>query len=108
MVMARYAAKNIVASGLAREVEVQVAYAIGRAEPLAVGVDTQGTGSVDDHRLRRAIIEVFDFRPGAIIDRFGLRRPIYEPLAAYGHFGRTDLDLPWEKTDRTEELRNAV
>ncbi len=106
--MARYVAKNLVAAGLAREVEVQVAYAIGRAAPLAVGVDTRRTGSVPDDRLREAIGEVFDFRPGAIIDRFQLRRPIYEPLSAYGHFGRTDLDLPWEKTDRTAELQKAA
>ena len=106
--MARYVAKNIVAAGLAREVEVQVAYAIGRAAPLAVGVDTRGTGAVPDSRLREAIVEVFDFRPGAIIDRFDLQRPIYEPLSAYGHFGRTDLDLPWEKTDLIEELKAAA
>ena len=106
--MARYVAKNLVAAGLAREVEVQVAYAIGRAAPLAVGVNSRGTGTVPDDRLRRAISDTFDWRPGAIIDRFELRRPIYEPLSAYGHFGRTDLDLPWEKTDRIEELQNAV
>ena len=106
--MARYVAKNIVAAGLAREVEVQVAYAIGRAAPLAVGVDTRGTGTVPDSRLREAVVAVFDLRPGAIIDRFELRRPIYEPLSAYGHFGRTDLDLPWEETDRTEEIQRAV
>ncbi len=106
--MARYVAKNIVAAGLAREVEVQVAYAIGRAAPLAVGVDTRGTGTVPDSRLREVVTEVFDFRPGAIIDRFELRRPIYEPLSAYGHFGRPDLDLPWEETDRTEKLQRAV
>jgi len=106
--MARYVAKNIVAAGLAREVEVQVAYAIGRATPLAVGADTRGTGTVADGRLRQVIAEVFDFRPGAIIDRFDLQRPIYESLSAYGHFGRADLDLPWEKTDRTEELQRAA
>jgi len=106
--MARYVAKNLVTAGLAREVEVQVAYAIGRAAPLAVGVDTRGTGAAPDDRLRDAIIEVFDLRPGAIIDRFQLKRPIYEPLSAYGHFGRTDLDLPWEKTDRTAELQKAA
>jgi S-adenosylmethionine synthetase len=106
--MARYVAKNLVAAGLAREVEVQVAYAIGRAAPLAVGVDTRGTGSVPDDRLRQAIDEVFDLRPGAIIDRFQLRRPIYEPLSAYGHFGRPDLDLPWEKTDQVETLQRLI
>jgi S-adenosylmethionine synthetase len=106
--MARYVAKNIVAAELARKVEIQVAYAIGRAAPLAVGVDSHGTGSVPDARIRDAVVEVFDWRPGAIIDRFELKRPIYEPLSAYGHFGRTDIDLPWEKTDRIEELQRAV
>lgn len=106
--MARYVAKQIVASGLAREVQVQVSYAIGRAAPLAVNVETRGTGSVPDERLQCAVTEVFDFRPGAIIDRFDLRRPIYEPLSAYGHFGRTDVDVPWEATDRIEEFRRAV
>ena len=106
--MARYVAKNLVAAGLAREVEVRVAYAIGRAAPLAVGVDTRGTGTAPDAKLRDAIVDVFDFRPGAIIDRFGLKRPIYEPLSAYGHFGRTDLDMAWEKTDRVEELQAAA
>ena len=106
--MARYVAKNLVAAGLSREAEVQIAYAIGRAAPLAVGVDTRGTSSVNDERLREAIVELFDFRPGAIIDRFALKRPIYEPLSAYGHFGRTDIDLPWEKTDQVEELRRAI
>jgi len=106
--MARYVAKNVVAAGLAREVEIQVAYAIGRAAPLAVGVDSRGTGTVPDARLRDAVVELFDWRPGAIIDRFDLKRPIYEPLSAYGHFGRTDIDLPWEETDRIEELRQAV
>ncbi len=106
--MARYVAKNLVAAGLAREVEVQVAYAIGRAAPLVVGVDTRGTGAVPDDRLREATVRIFDFRPGAIIDRFELARPIYEPLSAYGHFGRTDLDVPWERTDRIDELLRAV
>ena len=106
--MARYVAKNLVAAGLAREVEIQVAYAIGRAAPLAVGVDSRGTGAVPDACLRDAVVEIFDWRPGAIIDRFDLKRPIYEPLSAYGHFGRTDLDLPWEKTDRIEELQQAA
>jgi len=106
--MARYVAKHLVAAGLAREVEIQVAYAIGRAAPLAVGVNTRGSGSIPDARLRDAVAKVFDFRPGAIIDRFRLKRPIYQPLSAYGHFGRPDLDLPWEKTDRIDELRSAV
>jgi len=75
---------------------------------LAVGVDSRGTSSVSDDRLRAAIVDTFDFRPGAIIDQFQMRRPIYEPLSAYGHFGRTDLDLPWEKTDQVDALQQAV
>ncbi len=106
--MARYAAKNLVAAGLATEVVVQIAYAIGRAAPLTVVVDSRGTGTVPDDRLRDAIVELLDFRPGAIIDRFRLQRPIYEQLSSYGHFGRTDLDLPWEATDRADVLRAAV
>jgi len=106
--MARYVAKNIVAAGLAAEVEVQIAYAIGRPEPLMVNVYTKQDAAADDYSLRRTVLDVFDFRPGAIIDRFDLQRPIYEPLSAYGHFGRTDLDLPWEKTDRIEELKRAL
>jgi S-adenosylmethionine synthetase len=106
--MARYVAKNLVAAGLAREVEVQVAYAIGRAKPLTLDVDSRGTGAVPDDRLRQVVCDTFDFRPGAIIDRFSLQRPIYEPLSAYGHFGRTDLEVPWEKTDRVDELQQRV
>jgi S-adenosylmethionine synthetase len=106
--MARYAAKNLVAAGLAREVEVQIAYAIGRATALAVDVDSHGTGTVPDERLQRAVLEAFDFRPRAIIEQFDLQRPIYEPFSAYGHFGRTDVDAPWERTDRVEELQRAV
>jgi len=106
--MARYVAKNLVAAGLAREVEVQIAYAIGRAAPLAFNIDTYGTGTVPDAQLRRAVLDTFDLRPGAIIDHLDLLRPIYEPLSAYGHFGRTDLDLPWEQTDRMDELQRAV
>jgi len=106
--MARHAAKNLVAAGLAREVEVQVAYAIGRAAPLAVNVDALGTGTVSNETLQKAVLDVFDFRPGAIIDAFGLQRPIYEPLSAYGHFGRTDIESPWERTNRAEDLKRAV
>jgi S-adenosylmethionine synthetase len=105
--LVRYAAKNVVAAGLAREVEIQVAYAIGRAAPLAVNVDSHGTGKVPDERIRKAVLETFDFRPRAIIDGFRLLRPIYESLSSYGHFGRVDLDLPWEKTDRTAALQAA-
>ena len=106
--MARYVAKNIVAAGLASEVEVQIAYAIGRTEPLMVNVYTKRGSEASDDVLQAAVLDVFDFRPGAIIDRFALQRPIYEPLSAYGHFGRTDLDLPWEKTDRIDELKSAL
>jgi len=106
--MARYIAKNIVAAGLASEVEVQIAYAIGRAAPLAFNVDSYGTGIVPDKWLRQAILKVFDLRPGAIIDRLDLRRPIYKPFSCYGHFGRLDLDPTWERTARTEEPKAAL
>jgi S-adenosylmethionine synthetase len=106
--MARYIAKNIVAAGLAEECEVQIAYAIGEARPVALTVNTFSTGILPDERLEEAVAEVFDPRPGAIIELLGLRRPIYKPLSAYGHFGRTDLDLPWERTDKVEELRAAL
>jgi S-adenosylmethionine synthetase len=106
--MARYAAKNVVAAGLAREVEIQIAYAIGRAAPLAVDVDSRGTGAVSDDQLARAVRECFDFRPGAIIEQFALQTPIYEQFSAYGHFGRTDVEAPWERIDRIEELQRAV
>ena len=103
--MARYAAKNVVAAGLARRCEVQLAYAIGVARPVSVLVDTEGTGVVSDDRLAEAVRAVFDFRPAAIIDQLELRRPIYRPLAAYGHIGREDLDVAWERTDKADELR---
>jgi len=106
--MARYVAKNVVAAGLARECEIQVAYAIGRAHPLALNVETFGTGTLSDDDLREIILEVFDFRPAAIIDRLDLRRPIYEPFSCYGHFGRLDLSPTWEATDRVEDLKRAV
>ena len=106
--ISRYVAKHLVAAGLASKVTVQVAYAIGRAAPLAVNVDSQGTGIIPDDRLREAVLKTFDFRPGAIIDRFQLKRPIYEPFSAYGHFGRTDIDTPWEALDLIEELKRAA
>ncbi|MFP4136655.1 MAG: methionine adenosyltransferase [Candidatus Acetothermia bacterium] len=106
--MARYIAKNVVAAGVSDECEVQIAYTIGKANPLAVTVDTFGTGEVSDRKLNSAIREIFDMRPAAIIDNFQLRRPIYTPLSAYGHFGREELDLPWEKTDRKEKLRKKL
>ena len=104
---ARHAAKNLVAAGLARRCEIQLAYAIGVARPVSLSVDTFKTGAVPDEKLANAVAEVLDMRPAAIIRRFDLQRPIYRQTAAYGHFGRSDLDLPWEKTDVTEELRRA-
>jgi S-adenosylmethionine synthetase len=106
--MARYVAKNVVAAGLARRCELQLAYAIGVAHPLSVNVETWGSGSLDDGDLGALIERTFDLRPGAIIDALDLRRPIYRPTAAYGHFGREDLDLPWERLDRVDELRAAA
>ncbi len=105
---ARHAAVNVVAAGLARKCQIQLAYAIGVARPVSVLVETFGTGAVPEDRLAEAVKQVFDFRPAAIIERLNLRRPIYRQTAAYGHFGRPDLDLPWEKADRTEELRSAL
>ena len=105
---ARWVAKNIVAAGLADRCEVQVAYAIGIAHPLSINVETFGTGKVSDEALINAINEVFDLRPGAIIRDLNLRRPIFRQTAAYGHFGRTDIDLPWEHTDRIEALITAA
>lgn len=105
---ARYVAKNIVAAGLADKCQVELAYAIGVAKPVSVLVDTQGTGKVTDAELSDAVNKVFDLRPAAIIENLQLRRPIYRPLAAYGHLGRTDLDLTWEKTDKVEALLAAV
>ena len=105
---ARHVAKNIVAAGLARQCEIQLAYAIGVAKPVSLLVDTRGTGVVGDDVLAAAVEKLFDLRPGAIISRLNLRRPIYRQTAAYGHFGRTDLDLPWEKTDYVQALREAV
>lgn len=105
---ARHAAKNVVAAGLAKQCEIQIAYAIGVAEPVSLLVDTRGTGILPDEKLAEIVNKVFDMRPGAIIRRLDLRRPIYRQTAAYGHFGRTDLDLSWEKTDYTDELRRAA
>ena len=102
---ARYVAKNIVASGVASKCEVQIAYAIGVAKPVSVLVDTFGTAKVDEELIVKFVNENIDLRPSAIIERFGLRRPIYRQLAAYGHIGREDLDIPWEKTDLAEKIR---
>ena len=105
---ARYAAKNVVAAGLADRCQIQLAYAIGVAEPVSILVDTFGTGTVSEEALSEAVRKVFDFRPAAIIRDLDLRRPIYRQTAAYGHFGRTDIDLPWEREDRAEALKAAV
>jgi S-adenosylmethionine synthetase len=106
--MARFVAKNIVAAGLARRCEIQLAYAIGVAHPLAVHVETFGTGVIPDERIEALIREHFDLRPGSIITDLTLRRPIYRPTAAYGHFGRSDLDLPWEHTPHADALSTAA
>ncbi len=106
--MARYVAKNVVAAGLASKCLIQLAYAIGVARPVSIFVDTFGTGVVSDIELTKAISEIFDFRPGAIIKNLDLLKPMYKKVAAYGHFGRTDLDLPWEKTDKIADLKSAV
>ena len=105
---ARYVAKNIVAAGLAKKCQVELAYAIGVAKPVSVLVDTFGTGKLTDEKISEVITKVFDLRPAAIIDKLDLRRPIYKNLSAYGQVGRADLDLPWEKTDKTEALLNAL
>ena len=106
--MARYAAKNIVAAGLAKKCQIEVAYAIGVAHPVSILVDTYGTGAVSDEKLSELVGRFFDFRPAKIIEKLDLRRPIYEQVAAYGHFGRTDLDLSWERTDMVDALKAAL
>lgn len=105
---ARYIAKNIVAAGLARKCEVQLAYAIGVAQPVSININTSGTGTVEDEKLAKAVAKVFDLRPAAIIRELDLRRPIYRQLAAYGHMGREDLGVSWEKTDKADALRAAL
>jgi len=106
--MARYIAKNVVAAGFAKQCEVQIAYAIGVAEPVSVLVDTFGTGVVPEDRISKAIREVFDLKPAGVVKTLNLLRPIYQKTAAYGHFGRSDEDFTWEKTDRVEQLRKAI
>ncbi|GMA51288.1 hypothetical protein GCM10025857_26450 [Alicyclobacillus contaminans] len=103
---ARYVAKNVVAAGLARKCELQVAYAIGVAQPVSISVDTYGTGTIPEEQIVALIRKHFDLRPAAIIRDLNLRQPIYRQTAAYGHFGRTDLDVPWERTDKADALRN--
>ena len=106
--MARYIAKNIVAAGLADRCELQLAYAIGVAQPVSVLVDSFGTGKFDDAKLAKAVIELFDMRPAAMIENLGLRAPIYQQTAAYGHMGRPDLDLPWERLDKVDALKEIL
>ena len=106
--MARYIAKNIVASGICEKLEIGISYAIGVAKPLSIYVDTFGTGKISDDKIIEIINKVFDLRPAAIIDILDLRRPIYRQSAAYGHFGRDDLDLPWEKLDRVEDIKKLI
>ena len=105
---ARYVAKNIVAAGIAKKCEVQLAYAIGVAHPVSVMVDTFGTGICPDDRIAEAVKKVFDLRPSAIIDKLGLKKPMYSALSAYGHMGREELGVSWEKTDKTEELKKQI
>mgnify|MGYP002799836615 FL=1 len=105
---ARWVAKNIVAAGLAKRCEIQLAYAIGVAEPVSVMVETFGTGTVDEGKLAEAVRKVFDLRPAAIIETLDLRKPIYKQLAAYGHMGREELGVKWENTDKVEELKAAL
>lgn len=106
--MGRYIAKNLVAAGVADRVELQIAYAIGVAKPMSVHVDTHGTAKIDETKIEEIINKVFDLRPGAIIKNLNLRRPIYRQTASYGHFGRGDLDLPWEKLDKVEDVKKAA
>ena len=106
--MMRYVAKNVVAAGLASKCETQVAYAIGKAQPLSVYVNTFGTGTVSDEKIAKAVETVFDLRPKAIIDHLDLLRPIYRKTAAYGHFGREEPEFTWERTDKVAALRAAA
>ena len=104
----RYVAKNLVAAGLAKRCEIELAYAIGVARPVSLLVDTQGTGVLPDEKLAQLVDKCFDLRPAGIIEMLDLRRPIYRQTAAFGHFGRTDIDLPWERLDKAELLREAA
>ena len=106
--MARYVAKNLVAAGLCRKCQIELAYAIGVAHPVSVLVDTYGTGVMDEEKLSQIVNDNFDLRPAKIIEKLDLRRPIYEQTAAYGHFGRTDIDLPWEHLDMVEKLKSYL
>lgn len=105
---ARWVAKNLVAAGVAEKVEIELAYAIGVAKPVSIAAETFGTGKVPEEVIVEIIEKVFDLRPAAIIDALDLRRPIYKQTAAYGHFGRTDIELPWEKLDKVEEIKKYL
>ena len=105
---ARHVAKNIVAAGLAEQCEVQLVYAIAIFKPVSILIDTFGSGIVSDEKIRNTVVDIFGFRPSSIIKRFNLRRPIYRQIASYGHFGRNDLDLPWEKLDMVDVLKKLV
>ncbi len=105
---ARWAAKNLVAAGVAEKVELEIAYAIGVAKPVSIAVDTFATGKISDERIVEIIDKVFDLRPAAIINELDLRKPIYRQTAAYGHFGRTDIDLPWERLNKVEEIKKYL
>ncbi|MGN0403173.1 MAG: methionine adenosyltransferase [Acetatifactor sp.] len=105
---ARWVAKNLVAAGAARKAEIELAYAIGVAKPVSIAVDTFGTGTISDEKIVEIVEKVFDLRPAAIIDALDLRRPIYKQTAAYGHFGRTDIDLPWERLDKVDEIEKYL
>jgi S-adenosylmethionine synthetase len=106
--MARHAAKNVVAAGLADKCEIQIAYTIGKAEPLSFMVDTQGTGKIPSDEIAKIIREVFDFRPARIIQYLDLLRPIFKKTAAYGHFGRNEPEFTWEQTNRVDDLKKAA
>lgn len=110
--MARYIAKNIVAAGLAKKCEIQISYAIGMSKPVSIYVDTFGTSEYTNDLIKNIIEKVFDLSPGAIVDTLDLKRPMYENIACYGHMGRTDVDMPWEQTNKIEEihciLRNII
>ena len=104
----RYVAKNIVASGLADKCEIQISYAIGVSEPTSISIDTYNTGKLEDHKIAAIVSENFDLRPRGLIEMLDLNRPIYQKTAAYGHFGRDDLDVPWEKIDKSEDLKKYL
>ena len=101
-------AKNLVAAGIADKIEVEIAYAIGVARPVSISIDTFGTSKISDEKIVETINKIFDLRPAAIIRDLDLRRPIYKSTAAYGHFGRTDIDLPWEKLDKVDEIKKEL